>query len=238
MNDVHALSGAYAVDAVDDIERAQVERHLAECGDCRDEVASLREAAALLAFAVPYVPSDAMRERILAEIAVVRPLPPLVGGVDGRGRAFRRRLPALVAAAAAVVAIGAGSAIVQPWDNDRPDQTVTAAAQVFASADAESFAKLDKDGVRVAVARSASLDTAAIRTSGMPTLPSDEVYQLWYQTDAKLISAGLMDQGNGEYLLEGDPTDASQVLISKEAAGGEVQPKGSVVARIEFKQQD
>jgi hypothetical protein len=28
MNDVHALSGAYAVDALDDIERAQFQRHL------------------------------------------------------------------------------------------------------------------------------------------------------------------------------------------------------------------
>ena len=48
-NDIHALSGAYAVDALDDIERAGFERHLAECADCRAEVASLRETAALLA---------------------------------------------------------------------------------------------------------------------------------------------------------------------------------------------
>ncbi|MBU2075761.1 MAG: zf-HC2 domain-containing protein, partial [Actinobacteria bacterium] len=43
MNDVHALSGAYAVDALDDIERAQFERHLVECAECRAEVDSLRE---------------------------------------------------------------------------------------------------------------------------------------------------------------------------------------------------
>ncbi len=38
MSDIHALSGAYAVDALDDIERAQFERHLAECAECRAEV--------------------------------------------------------------------------------------------------------------------------------------------------------------------------------------------------------
>ena len=48
MSDIHALSGAYAIDALDDVERARFERHLAECADCRAEVASLREAAALL----------------------------------------------------------------------------------------------------------------------------------------------------------------------------------------------
>lgn len=236
MNDVHALSGAYAVDAVDDIERAQFERHLADCEDCRSEVSSLQEAAALLAFAVPYVPSAVMRDRILADVATVRPLPPVVQTSAHRSSAARRRLPALVAAAAVVLAFGAGSAIIEPWNDDRPDQTISATERVFSAGDAESFAKIDKDGVSVAVARSASLNTAAIRTSGMPELSDNEVYQLWFQKGAKLVSAGLMDEGNGDYILDGDASDASQVLISQEAAGGEIQPKGSVVARIEFKQ--
>ncbi len=42
MTDVHALSGAYAVDALDDLERAHFERHLADCADCQAEVASLQ----------------------------------------------------------------------------------------------------------------------------------------------------------------------------------------------------
>ena len=36
--DVHSLVGAYAVDAVDDQERAAFELHLAECPECTDEV--------------------------------------------------------------------------------------------------------------------------------------------------------------------------------------------------------
>ncbi|HET8600823.1 MAG TPA: zf-HC2 domain-containing protein, partial [Segeticoccus sp.] len=47
-DDIHALSGAYAVDAVDEVERARFERHLTVCADCRAEVASLRAAAAEL----------------------------------------------------------------------------------------------------------------------------------------------------------------------------------------------
>ena len=31
MTEIHALSGAYAVDALDDLERAAFERHLGEC---------------------------------------------------------------------------------------------------------------------------------------------------------------------------------------------------------------
>ncbi|HEY9395441.1 MAG TPA: zf-HC2 domain-containing protein, partial [Nocardioides sp.] len=47
-HDIHALSGAYAVDALDDIERARFEEHLAVCADCRDEVASLRDTTWML----------------------------------------------------------------------------------------------------------------------------------------------------------------------------------------------
>ena len=57
MSDIHALSGAYAVDALDDIERAKFERHLADCAACSSEVDSLREAAALLAETTTTAPS-------------------------------------------------------------------------------------------------------------------------------------------------------------------------------------
>ena len=77
--DIHALSGAYAVDALDDGERTQFERHLAECPDCRSEVDSLREAAALLAETTATTPSAELRDRVLADIVNVRPLPPVVG---------------------------------------------------------------------------------------------------------------------------------------------------------------
>ena len=33
MSDIHALSGAYAVDALDELERVGFERHLAGCAD-------------------------------------------------------------------------------------------------------------------------------------------------------------------------------------------------------------
>ena len=78
MSDVHKLTGAYAVDALDDLERARFEKHLAECEDCRAEVAELRETAALLAEATATPPPAALRESVLAGISQVRPLPPEV----------------------------------------------------------------------------------------------------------------------------------------------------------------
>ena len=63
-----------------------VRAHLAGCQACRHEVDSLREAAALLPETTAAAPSPGLRDRVLADIASVRPLPPPVG--DGhRARA-------------------------------------------------------------------------------------------------------------------------------------------------------
>lgn len=77
MSDIHALSGAFAIDALDEVERAQFARHLDQCVQCQAEVAGLREAAALLAETTAVEPPAALRERVLAGIGTVRPLPPL-----------------------------------------------------------------------------------------------------------------------------------------------------------------
>jgi anti-sigma-K factor RskA len=82
--DVHSLVGAYAVDAIDEQERAAFERHLAECPECRAEVASLAEAGAQLALVSETAPPPAMRDAVLAGIRTVRPLPPLEQPGAGR----------------------------------------------------------------------------------------------------------------------------------------------------------
>ena len=76
---LHALSGAYVVDALDDHERAIFEAHLPGCRDCQAEVASLREAAAVLAADAELTPPDSLRASVLAGIRNIRPLPPEAG---------------------------------------------------------------------------------------------------------------------------------------------------------------
>src|SRR6476646_7868300 len=127
MSDMHPLSGAYAVDALDDLERARFERHLTECADCAAEVASLREAAALLALSVDTEPSPPLRSRVLAEISTVRPLPPTAPAQEVVRRTARR-FPQLVAAAvtAALLATGVGVTAWHPWSRTPAGQPVAA----------------------------------------------------------------------------------------------------------------
>ena len=52
MPDVHTLTGAYVCDALAPTERAAFEDHLAQCPACSQEVAEMREVAAVLGKAI------------------------------------------------------------------------------------------------------------------------------------------------------------------------------------------
>ena len=51
-------------------------RHLAQCPDCQQEVASLREATALMADDAVMTPPPGLRDSVLAGIKNIRPIPP------------------------------------------------------------------------------------------------------------------------------------------------------------------
>jgi len=233
MSDIHALSGAYAVDALDDIERAQFERHLAECDACRSEVDSLREASALLAETAAAAPSADLRARILADIETVRPLPPVVTLTAERRR---RRFPALVAAAAVVTLIGVGGAVWQPWSDDT-SQVQSATERVLQAPDAEAVTQELDNGAVVTITRSKELNQAVLTTQNMPAPEDGTVYEVWLQHDDVMVPAGLMNDPEAtSVLLKGDPAAANGAGITVEPEGGSKEPEGPVVALFEFEQ--
>lgn len=225
MSDIHALSGAYALDALDDLERAGFERHLAICPTCRDEVASLQEAAALMGESLELVPPTMLREKVMAEIATFRPLPPVVErpDVDRTVVPLRRRLPALAAAAAVVAALGIGGVIV---GRDEPaPSTISAAARVIDAPDAETKTFRMADGARATVVRSVSLNQAVITVEGMTPPPDGQVYELWLQHGEKMVAAGFLPNGTDDtVLLSGDAASASAIGITTEPEGGSPEP--------------
>ncbi|MGO9083429.1 MAG: anti-sigma factor domain-containing protein [Streptosporangiaceae bacterium] len=72
----HVLAGAYVMDALDDADRARVERHLIRCEACAREVAGLRETTARLAAARAAAPPAALKDRTLHVVGGTRQLPP------------------------------------------------------------------------------------------------------------------------------------------------------------------
>ncbi|MDT7686790.1 MAG: hypothetical protein QOG57_7100, partial [Pseudonocardiales bacterium] len=84
--DIHTLTGAYALDALDELERRQFEAHLTQCPECAREVDELRATAAKLGIAAAEQPPDALRRRVLAQVAITRQNSPAGGPVPAQPR--------------------------------------------------------------------------------------------------------------------------------------------------------
>ena len=100
--DVHDLTAAYALDALDPAETDTYEEHLGQCEECREQLAELNEPVGALAFgAVAPAPPPRLRESILSAAAAERsnviPFPQ---------RRWMPRALAVAAAAAACIAVG------------------------------------------------------------------------------------------------------------------------------------
>jgi len=233
--DIHALSGAYAVDALDDTERAQFERHLADCAACRAEVESLQEAAALLAETTITAPSPELRDRVLGDIRTVRPLPPPAeqpATVTELAPRRRRRARTFLAAAAAAVAIGTGAIVWQQVSDEPPSRV----EQIQAASDVQAVTVSVGESGSATVYRSERLNEAAIVTEGMPAAPSGKQYVLWLQHGSTMTQAGIMPEGSdNEVVLSGDAATANAAAVSVEEAGTDPsQPSDDVVALFTF----
>lgn len=249
MNDVHIASGAYALDALDDQERAFCEAHLAECAECRAEVASFLDTAAHLASTTELSPPPELRSRVLSGISQVRPLPP--EGSKHRADATdsdepvpdnvvpirrERWVPRLVAAAAVIVALVGGGLVWHPWtDNTGTSQQASPIDRVLNAPDAvKSPVKHLAIGGQATVVRSVSERRAVMIVSDLPKPPSGKGYELWLQKPkGAMVRAGMIS-GTRPTLLTGDAAKAVGAAISIEPATGSTSPTTPPVALFEF----
>lgn len=238
MSDLHALTGAYALGAVDPLERSRFARHLETCDECRRETRSFTETAALLARAASAAPPADLRERLLAEAATVRPLPPVGGHRHRRERpsGVRRWRPALLAAAAALV-VGVGVGAWQPWQQEQPatQARLTTTEQVLRAADAERVV-VDVGEARATLVRSRSVGRAVLVTEAMPPAPAGSEYELWFQVEGDMVPAGTMPRRTDQtVLLAGDATRATAVGITVEAEGSTPNaPSGEPIVLLDL----
>jgi len=244
--DRHALTGVYALDALDTAaEAARFERHLSRCQACASEVRGFRDTATRLALAVARQPPPALRTAVMTEVARTRQLP----AADDRARHARQGRTLLPRLAVAGAALAAAAAVIlavvlintqnqlgrtqqqlsQAKQHLSQAQTELAAINaVRTAADAVLVTKVTPIGGRVTVVSSPSRHQVVVTTSGLPALRAGKVYQLWLigAHGNKIRSEGLLGLHNGR----GGPALISGVLpgdifgITLEPAGGTVQP--------------
>jgi anti-sigma-K factor RskA len=240
--DIHTLAGAYALDAVDDIERALFDRHLRECAACRTEVDELQETAARLADATWSVPPPRLRQNVLAEVARTRQLPPVSAPPPARRRAPSRWL--LTAAATVVVAAAAAGTTVYVVQDQRvrDERAIAEAArssearvqEILAAPDVQVRETTMTGGGRVTVASSRLRDAGVVVMAADAAPTGGQVYQLWtIRPGSNPKSEGALRVGQSATLsvVDGLP-GASDVAVTVEPAGGSLQPTTTPVAQV------
>jgi anti-sigma-K factor RskA len=206
-DEVHALTAAYALDALDEVEERRYEAHLRGCASCRTELTDLTETASSLAYAIELpAPPAALRGRILeqarSERSNVVPFP------------RRRALPyvtSAVAAAAAVVAVAVGlwaASLSNRLDEER---------ELLRDPDARVVSLTGAEG-RLVVTPSGR---AALVLDVRPA-PRGRTYEAWVITGETPVRAGLFDgRDENDFLeLEERVPRGATVAVTIERAGG------------------
>jgi anti-sigma-K factor RskA len=231
--DIHHLAAAYALDAVDERERAEFEAHYPTCPVCRPEVAGFRETLSQLAASSSVPPPTSLKADVLAEIGTTRQLSPLLPGsvVElATLRLRRQRLLRTVAVAAAVVLIATG-AFAFGRRSRVDDSYAAAAAAVISRPDATITELAGSEAGSFKVAWSPSTDQVVVIGNGLPDPGPGKAYELWRIDDAGPHAVRLLDKAGGGDVrrvlqLDGPPM---QWAITVEPEGGVDVPTGDVI---------
>jgi anti-sigma-K factor RskA len=241
MSDIHSLSGAYALDAVDDLERVAFERHLRECDTCLLEVRELQETVTRLADTAVVEAPAALRTSVLEAVARTPQARAIRAHRNPAAAANRWRRFAAVSVAAGVIAAGAGLGTWTVADRNVDNARRIAAAaearaaafeRVMAAPDVRVYSMAGRDGGTVNVAVARSLNQAVAVLNGLPDAGPGRTYQLWMVPEAGLSSAQspgplAVGQTAGTQLLE--VGNAVQFGVSIEPAGGSRTPTPEAV---------
>ncbi|WP_290062855.1 anti-sigma factor [Amycolatopsis solani] len=232
--DAHILAGAYALDAVDDLERAAFTRHLGECAACADEVAEFRETAALLGRAAATGPDESFRRRVLTEISQTRQLPPRVTAgpaAPPRRSPWRRRaLIGVVSVAAAAAVLAGGISIGLDQSVSGRPVPVAGGGAVISAPDATTVRAAVPGGGSISATASRQLGQVLVAARALPRLDAGHAYEVWLTGPGVPRSAGLVaPEGTVEAALS---AGVDGVAVTVEPATGSLQPTTPSVANL------
>jgi len=243
--DLHLDTGAMALDALPDDERAAFIAHLDDCETCPPELAEFSETVARLAVLTAQPAPAGLKQRVFEAITTIPQLPPLTDG--GRHRAtdaaaeenppetapvadviplrrWYRRTTTLVAAAVVAIALLVGGVLVA---NRATTSSTAEQAQCVATAPDATVTRPTVGNVGE-VRYSPSCGAATVDVTGIAAPPTGQQYQMWFIAGQTMTSAGLMspDAASPESHTVTVPVSdpSAQIGITAEPTGGSAQP--------------
>jgi anti-sigma-K factor RskA len=231
--DIHQLAAAYALDAVDDRERAEFEAHYPTCPVCRPEVAGFRETLSQVAAAVAVAPPASLKADVMAEISATRQLSPLLPDsvIDlASHRRRRQRMLRTLTVAAALIVIATGAFVVGRHSSGSDDYATEAAA-VFAKTDTLNTTLTGTGTGSFKVAWSPSANKAVVVGDGLADPGPGKAYELWLIDDTGAHAVRLLDKASDQEVrrvvkVDGQPKEWA---VTVEPQGGVDAPTSDPV---------
>ncbi|HEY2304796.1 MAG TPA: anti-sigma factor [Streptosporangiaceae bacterium] len=232
--DPHTLAGAYALDALGDVDREKFERHLGVCEACRAEATSLRDAAGRLAEATAAMPPPRLRGQVLAEAARTRQQPPVRVAErvrrswHGVGWSAAPRMAVAVAGVGILVALALGTLLI----NDQHQLHMYAAqrgqiAAILNAPDADIMTVAAQPHGSATVVMSHAAHALVLTTARLPALPSSECYQVWVMGTHRMRSAGRLPSpklGMTAPMVVAGIAPGDRMGVTVEPSGGSQHP--------------
>jgi anti-sigma-K factor RskA len=236
--DYKEMLPAHALSALDASEAQALNEHLAECAECRQELADWERTAAALALdARPVEPSPEVRERIMSAVrgekdARVIPFAPA-------GRNVWTSFGSLGAIAAIVLFIALIVGIVVLWQQNR----MLRQENQFVKLLTEPGSRLaELKGTDQAAGASAKLaydktGRALLLANGLPPAPSGKEYQLWFIVGSNPPLPGKSfapdDAGRGTLRdqVPEQALDSAVFAVTLEPVGGSTAPTSQIYLR-------
>ena len=233
-DDYKELIPAHALSALDATDERALNDHLAECAECRRDLAEWEATAASLALSAKLMePSPQVREKILTKIRSEKSSSKVLPFPSPRQKVW-------VAIAAALFLALLVSVFVL-WQQNRELRRQNLVAQVL---NAPGSKIIELSGTAEASGATAKLayDTtgrAVLIANGLPHVPTGKEYQLWYIVDNKpLPGKTFAPDTSGNGTLEDHVPEAARrsaiFAITLEPAGGVQSPTGAIYLRGEL----
>jgi anti-sigma-K factor RskA len=222
--ELRELATPYALDAVSDTERADIERRLRRAPRpiaqaFHAEVRAVRQTMAAMSSATAVDPPAELRARVLS--AADSPPP----------RRLRWRSTLLAAAAAVLIAAGAMGIGLSL----RPATAPTTAEQVFAAPDVRTTSEPIPTGGTATVVYSRQKDAGVLVMNNVHPPAPGTVYQMWLLGDHGVRSAGTMNAAAvspSTTAVLPDLGNSTALAFTVEPGSGSPQPTGAVIAKL------
>jgi anti-sigma-K factor RskA len=229
--DLMALATPYALHALTESERAEVDRQIADAppevaAAFAAEVRAVHETMAVVSAATAVEPPPPLRDRLLASVAEdpVRQLP--------TKRVNRWRTTVL--AAAAVLAVGLGALGVGIAMRP-PAPTISTAAEVFGAADVRTVSGPIPGGGTATLVFSHEKDAGVLVMNNVPPPSPGTVYQMWLIGANGPTSAGTMGPtavSPSTTATLDDLGSSTALAFTVEPGNGSPKPTSAILAEL------